>query len=108
MSAFARAAAALHRDQNLRVSCVWVPRGGNAEADGVACHGILSAPIAQAFGAGTIGGVAQQLSIDILVADVPSIVRGDRVVIGADTRKVEAAERDVEGLTWRLTLSTST
>lgn len=105
MNAFARALAALHRDLNLSVECTWVPAGGDLETDGVTVRGVLAMPVDQAFGAGPLAAMAERLRIDVLVADVATIVRNDRLWIDGASRRIEQVERDIEGLTWRLTLS---
>jgi len=101
MNAFARALASLHRDGNLSVACTW-QRGAGAP---VACRGILSQPVEEAFGAAQRGGVARRVAIDIAVADVPDIARGDVITFDDSAHKVETALRDTEALTWRLILS---
>jgi hypothetical protein len=101
MNAFDRALASLHRDGNLSVACTWQ----RASGDPVAFSGIRSAPVDQAFGQAQIGGVAEQLLIDVPVADVADIARGDIITMAGATHKVETVRRDIEGLTWHLTLA---
>lgn len=122
MSAFARALAALHRDVNLSAECAWhagwardavralaidMEAGTYAlSSEGTLARGIRSQEVAPAFGAGGVGGMTGREFIDIAVADLPDAVqRDDIVTIGADVFMVEAAERDAEALTWRITLS---
>ncbi len=121
MSAFARALAALHRDANLSVACTWYPGWDRdeqrafvldneladyiASVTGTAVRGIRSQEQAPAFGAGSLGGIAGREFLDVAVADLPAVKRGDFIVIGGSTYRVETTERDIEALTWRLTLS---
>lgn len=121
MTAFARALAALHRDGNLSVACTWYPGWDRdeqrafvldnevadylASVTGTAVRGIRSQEQAPAFGAGSLGAIAGREFLDVAVADLPAAKRGDFIVIGGAIFKIEAAERDIEALTWRLTLS---
>ena len=121
MTAFARALAALHRDVNLSVACTWYPGWERAASlalapppdvaeylltvTGTAVRGIRSQEQAPSFGAGGIGGITGREFLDVAVADLPDVQRGDFIVIDGATFKIETPERDTEALTWRLTLS---
>lgn len=122
MTAFARAVAALHRDANLSVACEWYP-GWDRDAsralavdfeaeeyslstEGTAVRGIRSQEVAPTFGPGNLGGMAGREYLDLAITDLPAdVTRGDTIQIGVATITVEAVERDVEALTWRITLS---
>lgn len=124
MTAFARALAALHRDANLSVACTWYPgwqrdpllamEPAPNTADylltvtGTAARGIRSQEQAQSYGAGGLGGIAAREFLDIALADLPDVRRGDFIEIDGETFTVETPERDTEALTWRLTLSSET
>lgn len=121
MSAFATALASLHADANLSVACTWYPGWGRDQVmalepapdvaaylltvTGTALRGIRSQEQAQSFGAGVVGGVAEREFLDVAIADLADMRRGDLIVIGAGAFLVETVERDNEALTWRLTLS---
>lgn len=121
MSAFAVALASLHADPNLSVSCSWAygwgrdaPRtlvldlvtgAGSLSIDDVPVRGVRWQPQEASFGGPQLGAVTSRQRLDVAVAALPAEVqRGDLVVIGAQTFGVEMAERDIEALTWRLTL----
>lgn len=122
MNAFARAAAALHRDANLSAACTWAPgwdrdwpralvldldaMTATISAEAVALRGVVTQPTDGAFGTGSLGAMAQSLTLDVATADLSAaVLRGDFVTIGGDTYKVESPSVDVEGVTWRLVLS---
>lgn len=122
MTAFARAAAALHRDANLSVECSWAPGWDRAwprtlrmdiEAETATLdmelsdmRGVETKRTAETFAAGTMGGLSQSVDIDLADADLPAPPqRGDVIVIGDVGYEVETAALDVEGVSWRLTLA---
>jgi hypothetical protein len=122
VTAFAAAVAALHRDPNLSVACIWAPGWGRAwprgmaldldagtatlSVDTVGLRVIDAAPVEGGLGLGQPGVIAGRRNIDLAAADLPGeAMRDDLLTIGADTFRVETAEMDVEGLTWRLMLS---
>jgi hypothetical protein len=122
MSAFTRALSALHADANLSVACTWAPGWGRDAAralvadlvagtvslsiDGTAVRGVRAQPQDAAFGAGGgLGAITPRETLDLAIADLPAVaMRDDLAVIGAESFIVERVERDVEALTWRLTL----
>lgn len=121
MSAFARALGALHADPNLSVPCAWTPGwdrdwprtldldleagGATLSADAVSLRGIEGKEEARSFGA-SLQAIAPRRTLDIRLADLPvEPAREESITIGAEAFLVETAERDLEGLTWRLVLS---
>lgn len=121
MSAFATALAALHRDANLSVACTWAhgwgrdtPRTLRADLvagtftlsiEPLALRGVRWQPQEAMLGGPQLGAVTSRQRLDLAAADLPADAqRGDLVGIGAESYGVEMAERDVEALTWRLTL----
>ncbi len=121
MSAFAQALAALHSDPNLSIACTWYPAWDREEqrsfvlegelaaylssVTGTPVRGIRSQEEAVAFAPGSLGGITEREFLDILIADLPAVKRGDFFDLGGAIFRVESVARDVEALTWRLTLS---
>ncbi|MBR0649516.1 hypothetical protein GXW78_07585 [Roseomonas terrae] len=106
MSVFDDAVAALHSDPNLSTACTWSAGPARAPAGPVAFRGIESRPEMQEFGGATLGTVTPRREVNVPRAALPvDPERGDRITIGAEAFKVETAELDIEGVTWRLTLS---
>lgn len=123
MSAFSAAVATLHADTNLSIACTWSYGWDRAagrtlaldfeaetyalEAAAVSLRGIQAQPEQPTFGAQR-GAVVPRRELDLAAADLPArAMRGDLITIGADAFVVEIAELDIEGVTWRLTLSES-
>lgn len=123
MSAFAAALAALHRDPNISVECSWAPGWERSGSRGLVAdlvvgtvslvaypaplRGVRSQPIDAGFASpGGNGAVTARQTLDVAQADLSAApMRNDLVVIGAENFTVEKAERDLEALSWRLTLS---
>jgi hypothetical protein len=102
MSAFDLAAATLHADPNLSTAADY-RRSPGAWA---ALRVLLSQPDEIAAGLGGIGARAGTLTAEVIGADTGlTPARGDELRIGATLYAVEEAQRDVLGITWRLTLS---
>lgn len=97
MTVFASALATLHGDANMATAASYRHPPYTWQSIRV----ILSTPT-DALGV-TIAGTMQADLVAADVTDTPA--RGDELRIGATTYKVESAERDVLGLTWRLMLS---
>ena len=98
MSVFDDAAADLHADEDLAVAASYRRPSYTWQAIRV----IMSQPVDPVTG-DTIAG---SLQADILTADVRDEPgRGDELRIGDVTYKVESAEGDTLGLSWRVTLS---
>jgi hypothetical protein len=107
MSAFAGAMTALLADPNL---------GSDAEyrrppSGWTAVRVVRSAPDEQLGGLGGAGSRADSLSVviaaDALAAlDLLPPLRGDEVLLAGATYRVEDAEADALGVSWRLTLAT--
>jgi hypothetical protein len=103
MSAFASMLAAVHADTNIGMAAdfrrppdPWVP-----------ARVVLSRPTDAVGGLGGLGSRAGSLSATIVAGDIPSLEpqRGDEVRIGTAVHRVEDAERDPLGLSWRLVLA---
>lgn len=122
MSAFSRAVATLHANLDVSVACTWHPGWDrpaprtvlmnletetySMSVEGLAIRGVRSQASGGAFGAGPRGAVADRQSVDIAIADVPDgLEHGDLLIIEGATFMVEEAPRDVEGVTWNITLS---
>jgi len=123
MNVFADALADIHADPDVSVACAWAPSWARAwprtmlldlEA-GTATLTVQPAelrcidaqPREPAY---TLGGpaiLADSRRISIPIAELPAEPdRGDQVDVGAASYAVDAApERDVEGLTWFITLA---
>jgi hypothetical protein len=103
MSAFASMLAAVHADSNIGTPAdfrhppgPWVP-----------ARVVLSRPTDTVGGLGGLGSRAGSLAATILTGDIASLEpqRGDEVRIGTAVHRVEDAERDPLGLSWRLVLA---
>jgi hypothetical protein len=103
MSAFAAALAAVHADTNIgtpadfrRPPGPWVP-----------ARMVLSRPTDTIGGLAGLGTRAGSLTATILAGDIAPLEpqRGDEVRIGTAVHRVEDAERDPLGLSWRLILA---
>lgn len=98
MTAFATALATLHADPNMAVAAQYRRPSYTWQSIRV----ILSQPVDPVTG----DTIAVSRQADILTADVRDEPgRGDELRIGDVTYKVESAEGDVLGLSWRVTLS---
>ena len=98
MNAFATMNATLHADPNMAVAAQYRRPSYTWQSIRV----IMSQPVDPVAG-DTIAGSRQA---DILTADVRDEPgRGDELRIGDTTYKVESAEGDALGLSWRVTLS---
>jgi hypothetical protein len=97
VSAFAAAMAALTADPNLGVEALW-QRGDDQT---LPLRVLRSSPdqVASAFDSSVITAT-DMLSVPVAV--LPSIERGDRFVLGADTLIVQSARRDATGTAWRV------
>jgi hypothetical protein len=103
MSAFATALAALHADTNIgtpadfrRPPGPWVP-----------ARVVLSRPTDTIGGVGGLGTRAGSLAATILTGDIAPLEpqRGDEVLLNGTVHRVDDAERDPLGLSWRLILA---
>lgn len=123
MNAFADALADLHADPDVSVACEWAPgwdrdwprtllmnlQTGEATltVETQALRGVEAKPVEGGFGYQP-GVIAGRRNIDLVRTDLPvDAMRGDLLMVGADSLTVETAEVDLEGLTWRLMLSVS-
>ena len=103
MSAFRAMLAALHADANIgsaadfrRPPYPWVP-----------ARVVLASPNDVLGGLGGIGSWAGRRTAEVLASDIAPLEprRGDELRIGAVIHRVEDAERDPLGLSWRITLA---
>ena len=103
MSAFASMLAAVHADTNIGTPAdfrhppgPWVP-----------ARVVLSRPNDAMGGLGGIGARAGSLSATILASDIASLEpqRGDELLLNGDVHRIQDAERDPLGLSWRLVLA---
>lgn len=97
MTVFATALATLHADPNMGVAAEFRHKSYTWQS----CRVILSQPT-DIIGAARSGTLMAELRAGA-VTDTPQ--RGDQLRIGATTYTVEDAERDVQALSWKLTLS---
>ena len=97
MSAFARSLAALHADQNMGVAAQFRRPPYTWQA----CRVILSQPT-EVFGTARAGTLEAEILAGAIL-DTPQ--RGDELMIAGTTYTIDAAERDVLALSWRLTLA---
>ena len=103
MSAFAAALAAVHADTNIgtpadfrRPPGSWVPT-----------RVVLSRPADAMGGLGGLGTRAGNLAATIVAGDITPLEpqRGDEVLLNGTVHRVDDAERDPLGLSWRLILA---
>jgi hypothetical protein len=103
MSAFASMLAAVHADSNIGTPAdfrhppgPWVP-----------ARVVLSRPADTIGGLGGLGSRAGSLVATILAGDIAPLEpqRGDEVRINTTVHRVEDAERDPLGLSWRMILA---
>lgn len=103
MSAFASMLAAVHADTNIGMAAdfrrppgPWVP-----------ARVVLSRPTDTIGGLGGLGSRAGSLAATILAGDIASLEpqRGDELLLNGNVHRVEDAERDPLGLSWRLVLA---
>lgn len=103
MSAFAAALAAVHADTNIgtpadfrRPPGSWVP-----------ARVVLSRPADAMGGLGGLGTRAGSLAATIVAGDITPLEpqRGDEVLLNGTVHRVDDAERDPLGLSWRLILA---
>ena len=103
MSAFAAALAAVHADTNIgtpadfrRPPGSWVP-----------ARVVLSRPADAIGGLGGLGTRAGSLAATIVAGDITPLEpqRGDEVLLNGTVHRVDDAERDPLGLSWRLILA---
>ena len=103
MSAFAAAMATVHADTNIGVPAdfrrppgPWVP-----------ARIVLSRPTDTIGGLGGLGTRAGSLAATILAGDIAPLEpqRGDEVQLNGTVHRVDDAERDPLGLSWRLILA---
>ncbi len=102
MSAFAGALAALHADANMGVDAAFRRPPG----DWIALRILLTRPADEVPGFAGPGGRAGTVEATLLAADCAPLspARGDELRIGEVVHRVEAADPDALGLSWRLTL----
>ena len=103
MSAFVDALAALHADANIGT----VADFRHPPSPWVSARVVLSRPNDAMGGLGGIGARAGSLSATILASDIASLEpqRGDELLLNGDVHRIEDAERDPLGLSWRLVLA---
>jgi hypothetical protein len=102
VTAFATALGTLHADPNMSIAALYRRPPGVWTALRV----IRSQPSDQLGGLGAVSARAGQLQVDILAADLTDEpARLDEIKIGADVYRVEDTDRDVDALSWRLSLS---
>ena len=103
MSAFASALATVHADTNIgtpadfrRPPGPWVP-----------ARVVLFRPTDTIGGLGGLGTRAGSLAATILAGDITPLEpqRGDEVLLNGTVHRVDDAERDPLGLSWRLILA---
>ena len=103
MSAFAATLAAVHADTNIgtpadfrRPPGSWVP-----------ARVVLSRPADAMGGLGGLGTRAGSLAATIVAGDITPLEpqRGDEVLLNGTVHRVDDAERDPLGLSWRLILA---
>lgn len=103
MPAFAAALATVHADSNIgtpadfrRPPGPWVP-----------ARVVLSRPTDNSGGLGGLGTRAGSLAVTILAGDIAPLEpqRGDEVLLNGTVHRVDDAERDPLGLSWRLILA---
>jgi hypothetical protein len=103
MSAFASMLVAVHADTNIGIPAdfrhppgPWVP-----------ARLVLSRPTDTIGGLGGFGTRAGSLTATVLAGDIAPLEpqRGDELLLGSVVHRIEDAERDPLGLSWRLTLA---
>jgi hypothetical protein len=103
MSAFASMLAAVHADTNIgtpadfrRPPGPWVP-----------ARVVLSRPSDTIGGLGGLGARAGSLAAAVLASDITPLEpqRGDELLLDSVVHRIEDAERDPIGLSWRLVLA---
>ena len=103
MSAFAAALAAVHADTNIgtpadfrRPPGPWIP-----------ARVVLSRPTDTVGGLGGLGARVSSLAATIVAGDITPLEpqRGDEVLLNGTVHRVDDAERDPLGLSWRLILA---
>jgi hypothetical protein len=103
MNAFASMLVAVHADTNIgtpadfrRPPGPWVP-----------ARVVLSRPTDTIGGLGGLGTRAGSLAATILAGDIAPLEpqRGDEVLLNGVTHRIDDAERDPLGLSWRLILA---
>jgi hypothetical protein len=103
MSAFASMLAAVHADTNIgtpadfrRPPFPWVP-----------ARVVLSRPSDTIGGLGGLGTRAGSLAATVLAGDITPLEpqRGDELLLDGVVHRIEGAERDPLGLSWRLVLA---
>lgn len=98
MNAFAAAMATIVADANMGVDATY--RAGGTGLP-IAMRVIRSVPdrIADGFGTPILQGTDQ---LYVTLADLPAWTAGDTFTIGAEVLKVQHAEKDATGTTWRV------
>ena len=104
MSAFATMLSALHADPNIGTDATFTRA---ADGTRVAVRISLVRPSDQVPGFGSTGARAGSVTADVLANDLAGIAprRGDTLLVGATTYRVDDVERDPLVLTYRLTLA---
>ncbi len=97
MTAFAAAMAVLTADPNLGTDATWQRGGGPV----VALRVLRSSPdqLRDAFGTALIAATDV---LTVPVAVLPEILAGEVFSLGADILTVQHAERDADGVAWRV------
>jgi len=103
MTAFDSALSTLLVDPNLGLDAEWQASGGGAWT---ALRILPAAPADLMPGLGSAGGRAIAMQATLRAADLPQPPRrGDLLRWGDSTYRVETAEPDARGLSWRLGLA---
>lgn len=104
MSALAAAALALFADPNLGRDALYTPAGGGAA---VALRTYLARPMDEPFGQGngrTAAAIAYLAASALADAAIARPAKGATLAIGGTAWRVDGAELDPTGHTWKVTL----
>jgi hypothetical protein len=100
MTAFARAAAVLHRDRHMSVpvSITFTARAGRTVPSApVECTGIPSQPEEPAAGQGNFGQMTRRTAVSIALADLPiPPEKGDAITMGGTAYAATRVDIDAE------------
>lgn len=103
--AFTRATAALHADPNLSRPVTYTPAAARS-LPATECRAVFSGELRADAGPGLGGAITQARTCSIALAALAyQPARGDAIIDGDNTWRLEAAERDIEQTQWSLTLS---
>lgn len=105
MNAFATMLATLHADPNIGTDATFT-RATDGTKVAVRVVSLVH-PTDQVPGFGSVGVRAGTVTADVLASDLAGIAprRGDTLLVGASTYRVDDVERDPLALTYRLTLA---